>query len=72
MPELYIGVFCMTKRHKKMLGRILAAAVLFGLACFLQLGPAGKLAAFLICYAVIGWGIGRKAAPNIVHGQEFD
>lgn len=62
----------MTKRHKKMLGRILAAAVLFGLACFLQLGPAGKLAAFLICYAVIGWDIVWKAATNIVHGQVFD
>ena len=62
----------MTRKQKKQLYRILAAAVLFILALLLPLPPIGTLVGFLICYAVIGWDIVWKAVTNILHGQVFD
>lgn len=62
----------MTKKQKKQLARIAAAAAIFLLAVLLPLSPALKLAGFLLCYAVIGWDIVWKAITNILHGQVFD
>lgn len=62
----------MTKKQKKQLNRILAAAALYLLSAALPLGPEVKLAGFLICYALIGWDIVWKAVTNILHGQVFD
>ena len=62
----------MTKKQKKMLGRILASAVLLAAAALL--GPEGpvRLCAFLLPYAVIGYDVLWRAARNIAHGQVFD
>ncbi|WP_343207992.1 heavy metal translocating P-type ATPase [Anaerolentibacter hominis] len=62
----------MTRKQKKQLYRILAAAALLLLAVLLPLGPAARFGAFLLCYAVIGWDILWKAVTNILHGQVFD
>ena len=62
----------MTKKQKKQLARIVSAAVLFLLAAALLLSPAVEMAAFLLCYALIGWDIVWKAVTNILHGQVFD
>lgn len=62
----------MTKKQKKMLGRILASAVLLLAAVCLPLEGPWRLAAFLVPYAVIGWDVIWKAVRNIAHGQVFD
>lgn len=62
----------MSRKQKKQLYRILAAAAIFILASVLPLGPAGKTAGFLLCYVVVGWDIVWKAVANILHGQVFD
>ena len=71
----------MTGKQKKMLWRILAAAVLLlalqalGAEAFDRLGPAGRwvrLACYLADYAVIGHDILRKAAKGIRNGRVFD
>ena len=62
----------MTRKHKKMLARILFAGGLFVFTLLLPLGPAEKLVFFLVCYAAIGWDIVWKAARNLAHGQVLD
>ena len=62
----------MTKKHKRMLARILASAVLLAVAWLLPLTGVFRLMAFLVPYAVIGWDILWRAARNIAHGQVFD
>ena len=62
----------MTRKQKKVLWRILAAAVLFIGAVLLS--PAGwwRLPVFLLPYAVIGYDILYKAVRGILRGQVFD
>ena len=66
----------MTKKQKKQLNRILAAAALYILASllgrFTALPALAILAVYLLCYAVIGWDIICKAISNIMNGQVFD
>ena len=66
----------MTKKQKKMLTRIIAAAVgLIAVALLDHFGPALPLPVwplYLIPYFVIGWDILWKAIRNIAHGQVFD
>ncbi len=66
----------MTKKQKKQLYRILAAAAIYILASLLSkfaaLPALAILAVYLICYVVIGWDIVWKAVTNIMHGQVFD
>lgn len=62
----------MTNKQKKNLYRIILAAVCYVLAALLPLEGLGRLAAYLICYAIIGWDIVWKAVRNILHGQVFD
>ncbi len=66
----------MTKKQKKQLNRILAAAALYILASllgrFTALPALAILAVYLLCYAVIGWDIIWKAISNIMNGQVFD
>lgn len=62
----------MTGKQKKMLRRILAAAVLY-----LGVSLAGtegwlRLALYLIPYAVVGWDVLWRAVRNIRNGQIFD
>lgn len=62
----------LTKKQKKMLGRIGASALLLLAAFLLPLQGVPRLIAFLLPYAVIGWDVLWKAVRNIVHGQVFD
>lgn len=63
----------MTKKQKKILLRIIVAAILFVAALFVPSEyTAVRLAAFLVPYFVIGWDILWKAIRNIFHGQIFD
>ena len=62
----------MTRRQKRLLFRIIIAAVLFAAGSLLPLGPTVEMGVFLVCYAVIGWDIVWKAVTNILHGQVFD
>ena len=66
----------MTKKQKKTLYRILAAAaLLIAVACLTEFVPIPQLAQFalhLIPYLVIGWDVLRKAFLGIIHGEVFD
>ena len=66
----------MTPKQKKMLARIVSAAVLFVAVELVTRAAAlpgwGRLLIFLIPYFVIGWDILWRAARNIAHGQVFD
>ena len=62
----------MTRKQKRLLFRIIVAAVLFAAGSLLPLGPTVEMGIFLVCYAVIGWDIVWKAVTNILHGQVFD
>ena len=62
----------MTKKQKKALARILAAAVLLIAAALLPVEGLWRLPLFLIPYLVIGWDVLWKAVRNIAHGQVFD
>ncbi len=70
----------MTRKQRKNLYRIIAAAVLLVAATFIDvfLLPSGgkweilKLAIYLVPYFVIGYDILWRSAVNISHGQVFD
>ena len=62
----------MTRRQKKMLVRILAAALLLVAAYLIPVKGWARLAVFLVPYVVIGWDVLWKAVRNISHGQIFD
>ncbi|HIX18834.1 MAG TPA: cadmium-translocating P-type ATPase [Candidatus Gemmiger faecavium] len=66
----------MTKKQKKTLYRILAAAaLLIAVACLTEFVPMPQLAQFalhLIPYLVIGWDVLHKAFLGIIHGEVFD
>lgn len=62
----------MTKKQKKQLYRILAAAAIYILALLLPLSELPRLIIYLIGYGIIGYDILWKAARNIFHGQVFD
>lgn len=62
----------MTRKQKRLLTRILAAAALFFAGILLPLPEYVEIGVFLACYAVVGWDIVWKAITNILHGQVFD
>ena len=62
----------MSKKQKKMLLRIVIAAILLIAVHFLPLTGLAAALAYLVPYAVIGWDILWRAARNIVRGQVFD
>lgn len=62
----------MTRKQKKVLCRIMLAAVLMLILAFLPLQGWLKLILYLIPYLVIGYDILRKAALGILHGEVFD
>lgn len=62
----------MTRRQKKVLYRIIIAAVLIVMIQFLPLSGWWLLAAYMIPYLVIGYDILRKAVLGILHGEIFD
>lgn len=65
--------YIMTRKQKKVLVRIIIAAVLtIGLSVIRIPVPPVRLAFFLIPYLIIGYDILKKAALGIVHGEVFD
>lgn len=62
----------MSRKQKKVLRRILAAAVLLVVALLIPVDGLWRLPIFLLPYFIIGWDVLWKAARNIVHGQVFD
>jgi len=62
----------MTKKQKKMLLRIIAAAVLMVALHFLPVEGIWRFVLYLIPYLVVGYDILRKACKGIVNGQVFD
>ena len=62
----------MTKKQKKVLYRIIIAAVLLVVLHFLPVPGYLKFALYLIPYAIIGYDILRKAVLGIIHGEVFD
>ncbi|MGN0984921.1 MAG: heavy metal translocating P-type ATPase [Candidatus Enterenecus sp.] len=62
----------MTKKQKKTLARIIAAAILLIAAALLPVEGLWRLPLFLIPYFLVGWDVLWKAVRNIAHGQVFD
>ncbi|MDE5587877.1 MAG: heavy metal translocating P-type ATPase [Acetatifactor sp.] len=62
----------MTKKQKRVLIRIIIAAVLMVALHFVEVSGILKFALYLVPYIVIGYDILRKAALGIVHGEVFD
>ncbi len=62
----------MTKKQKKVLWRIIIAAVLLIILHFLPVKGMALFGLYLIPYLVIGHDILRKAALGILHGEVFD
>ena len=62
----------MSRKQKKMLARIIAAAVLWVAAMLVPAEGIWALAVFLVPYAVIGYDVLWGALRNILHGQVFD
>lgn len=62
----------MTKKQKKVLYRIIAAAVLMVVLHFVPIQGCARFALYLIPYLVIGYDILRKAVLGILHGEVFD
>ena len=62
----------MSRRQKKTLLRIIAAAVLCIVAALLPLEGIWRALAFAVPYLVIGYDVLWGAARNIAHGQVFD
>ncbi|MBQ5756254.1 MAG: HAD-IC family P-type ATPase, partial [Erysipelotrichaceae bacterium] len=62
----------MTKKQKKMLVRIVSAALLYALALLLPLPEIAKLILFIIAYLIVAWNVLFKAVRNIGNGQVFD
>lgn len=62
----------MSKKQKKILARIIVAAVLSVVAILLPIEGVFKFLAFLVPYLVIGYDVIYSAARNIIHGQIFD
>ena len=62
----------MTKKQKKMLGRIVASAALLAAVSFIPAEGIFRLCLFLIPYFVIGYDILIKAARGIFYGQVLD
>ena len=62
----------MTKKQKKVLIRIIVAAILLVILHFVPLEGLWLGLLYLIPYAVIGYDILRKAVLGIMHGEVFD
>ena len=62
----------MNRKQKKMLGRIVAAAVLFGAAKLIPMPAWARSALFLAAYLTVGLDILRKALRGILNRRPFD
>lgn len=66
------GESAMTKKQKRTLTRIAAAAVLLVVCTLLPLEGWPRLSVFLVPYLVVGYDVLRKAILGIARGQVFD
>ncbi len=62
----------MSKKHKKLLYRIICSAVLFAAAMIIPLKNEYELILFLASYLAVGESVLLKAAKNIYHRQVFN
>ncbi len=62
----------MKQKEKRIVIRILVAAVLVAIAMIVSLEGIWRLLAFLLPYAVVGWDVLWRAVRNIIRGQVFD
>ena len=62
----------MTKKQKKVLYRIIIAAVLVVAFYFIPVQGYARFALYLIPYLIVGYDILRKAVLGIIHGEVFD
>lgn len=62
----------MTKKQKKVLCRIIVAAILMAVLHFVPIQGYVRFVLYLIPYLAIGYDILRKAALGIIHGEVFD
>jgi Cd2+/Zn2+-exporting ATPase len=62
----------MTRKQKKILARIIVAAVLWIAAMIAPLEGTWALASYILPYAVIGWDVLWSAIRKILRGQLFD
>ena len=62
----------MSRKQKKMLVRIIIAAVMLIALKFIPVRGLGQLALYLVAYLVIGYDILRKAGKGIVNRRVFD
>ncbi|HAX30367.1 MAG TPA: cadmium-translocating P-type ATPase [Oscillibacter sp.] len=62
----------MTKKQKKMLLRIIIAAVMLAALYFLPVTGLLRLGLYLVTYLVIGYDILKKAGQGIANGRVFD
>ena len=62
----------MTKKQKKMLIRIIIAAVMLAALHFIPVTGWLRLALYLVTYVVIGYDIMKKAGQGILNGRVFD
>ena len=62
----------MNKKQKKMLTRIIIAAVLLVILSFLPVDGYLKMALYMVPYLVIGYDILKKAWKGILNKQVFD
>lgn len=62
----------MSKRQKRMLGRIFTSALLLVAAVLLPVEGWARLILFLVPYGCIGWDVLWRAVRNIARGQVFD
>ena len=62
----------LSKKQKKLLGRILVSAALLALACLLPLKDPARLCVFLLPYLIAGWDVLWAALRHILRGSFFD
>ena len=62
----------MTKKQRRMLGRILAGALLLVAAVLIPYQGPWRFLLFLPAYFMVGWDVLWHAARNICRGQVFD
>ena len=62
----------MNKKQKKMLTRIIIAAVMIIVLNLIQVTGIAKLVLYLATYLIIGYDILKKAGKGIINRQVFD
>jgi len=62
----------LSRKQRKMLCRIIAAAILLIIVKLIPVGDLPLWPLYLVPYAVIGWDVLWKAVRNILNGQVFD